>query len=99
MAMIGKPRFHITRGYHGYGLDILQDLNDKMSVATEIIMQDIDPATCIAAAPLIKLRPDDLQNLMDELYRNGFRPSLEVETCSHLADMRKLVASAYDVSL
>lgn len=48
--------------------------------------------------PTFTLQPDEAQSLVDELHRNGYRPSHQVEEASalkhvayHLEDMRRLV--------
>lgn len=54
--------------------------------------------------PSLSLEYDEGQIILDELWRNGFRPSPKLigETSNrdlHLADLRKLVSKAYKVNL
>ena len=70
-------------------------------MATNITFEPIGEGQLME--PTFKLRRDQVQALMDELYRIGVRPSEqgtagELEaTKAHLKDMRALVAKAIDV--
>lgn len=56
--------------------------------------------------PVVRMAPDEVQLLLDEIWKQGFRPSVQLEEIkgrgdlqAHLLDMRTLVAQAYSVQL
>jgi len=76
----------------------------KYAVVTNLMLETVDEGEMFPG-PTFELTRANCQGLMDELWRIGLRPS-EVDspgelraTKNHLADMRKLVASALDLSL
>lgn len=71
------------------------DKNTGVSMATNITFSKHIPETL--AAPITELREDEAQELLEELWKAGFRPK-EIGTVGqlasvryHLEDMRKLV--------
>lgn len=75
------------------------DHDSKRKVAAPLTLRDFNEGEYLGE-PTITMRPEEGQELMDELWRCGLRPSegsgsagsLKA-TESHLADMRVLVAS------
>lgn len=73
----------------------------RQFMATNVTFEPVEEGQLLQ--PTFKLRRDQVQALMDELYRIGVRPSEqgtagELEaTKAHLKDMRALVAKAIDV--
>lgn len=81
----------------------------SFAVVTNMEMQTVEPGELVGAdvSATLSLQPQEVQNLFDELYRAGFRPSQPTgdaageldATKRHLADMRVLVGSVLEVSL
>lgn len=79
-----------------------KDNNGRLAVALPLQMRMIteeESMQAISSTPLTEIRKDEAQQLMDELWRIGLRPSEGsgsagslAATERHLADMRALVA-------
>lgn len=75
---------------------VAREEGGRFSCAKEVIMESFPQGSCIV--PFITLGPVEAQNLMDDLWRCGYRPSdgtgsagSLAATERHLDDMRKLV--------
>ncbi len=86
---------------HNIALNIGQQLTDnRFAVAQPILMDAHDVDSMYPDAPALSLTQDEAQQLMDELFRIGIRPSdgsgsagQMAATEKHLEDMRRLVFS------
>lgn len=70
--------------------------NLDAAVGLPVVMQRLEPGT-MAEQPTLRLRPEDAQGLMDELWRVGLRPTEGTGSAGslaaterHLADMRSV---------
>lgn len=84
---MGHCGLHIRKGHADIGFEF----------ATEIVFKKIEEPG-IMTPPALFIKPDEAQQLMDELWRIGFRPSegtgsagALAATQNHLDDMRRLV--------
>lgn len=83
----------------GIALHMVQRMPDgATAVATNVTMQTVAPDAGDEARPFMQLRDGEAQQLMDELWRSGYRPSEGsgsagslAATERHLDDMRRLV--------
>lgn len=107
-------RFYVSRAnyalsYHLY-MRVIRKLPDGiMSIdeAINIQLKTLTPEDVgVERAPLLELEPEAAQNLMDQLYQAGLRPSDTPNTASalaatehHLNDMRKMVSKLCEVLL
>lgn len=104
-------RFVLRRGTYGLGftLDFGMQKDDKVFLAQPVIMSMHDASKAIELPHMMQLSDNDsqdaLQSMMDELWREGFRPK-DIGTAGHLAatkehlnDMRALVSKAYEIPL
>lgn len=72
---------------------------ERFAIATNLTLQELDERERLfVPAPLMHLQPSEAQQLMDELWRTGIRPTegsgsvgQMAATERHLEDMRKLV--------
>ena len=94
-----KFRFHAQRSLFQPGISLhMAALGDKhLSVATNITFQKIEEGAAYEN-PMVVLGIEDAQQLMDELYHVGVRPSQAAGSAGqldavkyHLEDMRSLV--------
>jgi len=86
-----------------------RDNNGKLAVALPLQMRMITDEEAVQASsspPMTEIRKDEAQQLMDELWRIGMRPSEGsgsagslAATERHLADMRALVAHTMGAKL
>lgn len=108
------PHFYISRGEFGLRWEVR--FGYRYDVGGEPILQAAEPVMMKAykgneypVAPMLSLSTTEaqeaFQSLMDELWREGFRPK-DIGTAghlaatqAHLADVRALVSKAYDVKL
>lgn len=82
----------------GIGIHLVQHRGDGMKFAASLIQFDkLEPGQAVDEPPL-RLRQEEAQRLMDELWNCGIRPSegtgsagALAATQRHLEDMRKLV--------
>ena len=89
-------------GRMGYELSIYNP--EKQIIVDDFTFKEVDPACYIANLPVI---PDQMaQQLMDQLWSCGVRPSGELDSIghkdalqSHLNDMRRIVSAELDVDL
>jgi len=94
--------WRVSELYHGFGVDGAMRYQDGKTVVIEdVILRDVDPMelTALPNHPAIHLTPTSAQDLMDNLWRAGVRPTRKGDPSGHLEDMRKLVAAAYEVDL
>ncbi len=112
--MKGSPRFFISRGRFGDGYELKFGIcyeDNSVAVALPVEMQHVKEGEEFPESPMLKVgcRISDgdeaLQSLMDELWREGFRPK-DIGTPGHIAamqehlnDMRAIVAKQLDVKL
>lgn len=80
--------------------------NGKISVSTGITMETYDANSCIPDVPTFSLKRTEAQELMDELWNCGVRPSEGIgsagsmaSTERHLKDMRAIVGHKLGVEL
>ena len=102
-----KMKFHAERSFFngGVGLSMIHDAmlnNNKMAVAANVVMIEVQDG--IPVEPFLKMDYEDAQNLMDELYHCGIRPTDGARssgsmkaTQNHLEDMRAIVATKLNV--
>lgn len=92
------------RELYGRGIRISMVVEDGRTTqcAAPVVMQSHDPAAVVD--PFLRLRTEDAQRLMDELWQCGLRPSEGTGSAGslaaterHLADMRKLAFHALKV--
>lgn len=82
-----------------YGLYIMiEDGRGERSFVESYTVRKFDPNVAVHTPEAMTIRKDDLQQLMDELWRVGLRPSEGTgsagqlaATQAHLKDMQKLV--------
>ena len=88
-------------GFCVFGKTVDSTENRKYAIVTNLEMQTINEGEELR--PTFSFRNDQVQALMDELYRIGFRPTEqgtkgELEAVKfHLNDMRELVGKIIDV--
>ena len=104
-----KTQFHAERApwNGGISLSMMQpgDVSGRtLSVAKNVTMVDIENG--MPSGPFLELSYEDAQNLMDELYHCGVRPTEGAGTAgsmkatqNHLEDMRAIVAEKLNVPL
>lgn len=94
-----KYQFHAERSIYSRGIKLhMADVSGRqLAVATNITFQATEE-NAVREQPLIDLQPEDAQQLMDELYHVGIRPSQAAGSAGqldavkyHLEDMRTLV--------
>lgn len=78
----------------------------KIAIGQPVEMKVEEINLSAERAPTLSLAPDEAQQLMDELWHCGLRPSEGTGSAgalaavqAHLADTRKLVAKAFGVDL
>ena len=88
----------------GYALNIFMRTKDYVAVAQPIVMETYPFGAKISETPTVSMSSLEIQNLMDELWRTGIRPSSGEgnigqigATEKHLNDMRKIVSKQLDV--
>lgn len=95
-------RFSVER--HNFGRNLLLNIysprdNDTTDVATAITFVNVpnDSGAVEPVEPLLRLRPHDAQELMDELWRCGLRPTEGTGSAGslaaterHLKDMQRI---------
>jgi len=105
MDTIRDVSFRIQRGVfnEGYNCWLLRWDRDRplqhisKDIITAVTFEPLKEGERFPTEPTFKMRDDEMQMLMDEMWRNGIRPT-EVGTAGqldamkyHLEDMRKLV--------
>ena len=94
-----KLKFHAERRWmnNRINLQLSSHHNDKVALACNITFKEIEPEEYNDEC-LLKLKPDEAQDLMDVLYAAGIRPSQAAGSAGqldavkyHLEDMRTLV--------
>ena len=103
--MNGRMRITADRHPWSRGIELragVETENGNFAVAQPLVMAEI-PNDQITD-PFIRLKPEDAQQLMDELWRVGIRPSQEEGSTGqaaamqkHLDDMRTLTFHALKV--
>ena len=99
---MNRYKFYLSSEFmwDAFGLDIMRKEDDvqQRAVAETIVFQDVEPhAISMDHVPPLRLSYEDAQQLMDELFRIGIRPSDQgspgqlAAVKYHLEDMRKLV--------
>jgi hypothetical protein len=80
-----------------------KDNNGRVFIAQSVSFAEQDEG--VVSSPMMEMRPCEVQQLMDELWRIGFRPTEGTGSAGslaaterHLADMRKLAFHALKVS-
>jgi hypothetical protein len=102
-------KFFVRRDPYRFGVGLFiaqKDMDGHIAVATNITYQVIEPGEIGPDAPVLTMREDEAQELMDALWTVGLRPtegsgsagSLKA-TQDHLADMRAIVAKTLEVKL
>ena len=89
-----------------FGMDVEFLIHTEKSHATNLVMET-DPSKCgYVPSPTFRLKPPQVQLLMDQLWTAGFRPSegtgsagALAATQKHLSDVRKIVAAKLKVDL
>lgn len=100
-----KYDIHAERANYGRSVDLFICLADSTDAAQRIVAaRPIEFATVddfAAYEPCLRMNPEDAQQLMDELWRAGIRPTegsgsagSMVATEKHLADMRTIALGA-----
>lgn len=79
---------------------------ERRSVAEPVVFREVTDGAVESAPPMLQIRPEQAQNLMDELWTVGFRPTQGQQsegqmgaTTNHLNDMRALVSALAKVQL
>ena len=87
-----------------YDILIGQNYPDRTMAATEIIFKELPQGQQVK--PLMSIRQESAQKLIDSLWNAGLRPSEKVGTVGqlkatqkHLGDMRRLIEKTMDVVL
>lgn len=103
-----KTLFRLQRNpwHPGIGLSIATERADGlMFVATSIRMEELDESNPVSSNPLLTIRPEDAQALMDELWIIGLRPSEGsgsagslAATERHLSDMKTIAFHALQIN-
>lgn len=108
--MIERAKFFLERVNFGRRINfhmLMEDAHgDKRSVAQPVVFQTLSENTAEMGQPLMQLALPDAQNLIDELWTVGLRPSQghategqQGATTKHLEDMRAMVAKLAGVPL
>lgn len=92
-----KMKFYLQRDIcYWDDITLHMRVGNSNSVATSITFTEVAPGSY--RDPLLRLKPDEAQELMDQLYAVGVRPSAAAGSAGqleavkyHLEDMRKLV--------
>jgi hypothetical protein len=93
-------QFHLKKSFmhQGITLDIVEEKGDRISVARNITFEPIQLGQSLPLSPLAVLDMNTAQQLMDELWDCGVRPTNGhgstgqlAATERHLNDMRDLV--------
>lgn len=111
--MNGRYGFFIQRSWSSHAFDFFlrRELDDngqrKLAYPERLVMKLAEPEDeGRARPPLLQLTDDDCQQLMDELWRAGMRPTEGKGSAGalaavekHLGDMRAIVAEKLKVKL
>jgi len=102
--MVRNLKFHAERQPFtgGMALHVGADQDGKLFVGTPLVMRDAEPG--MVTRPVMTLTQTAAQQLMDELWNCGLRPSEGAGSAGqlaaterHLADMRTLTFAALKV--
>ena len=90
-----KMKFRIIKGFNHFGFDML--IGTETHIAEPLIMNRHDHMSGVVIDPTMTIHEDSAQQLMDELWKVGIRPSNGEGNVgqigalkSHLEDMRKI---------
>jgi len=90
-------------GYELYLFQRVEHPEPGAQFVTDMTMTFVPECSTISDSSAILLSPESAQELLDELYRAGIRPSRDVSDRGaqdmHLADMRKIVGKQLGVDL
>lgn len=104
-----KTKFFLERGNFGRYVDVhmgIEDERGNLSRAQPVVFEVVKDGDAVTGQPMLKLRPNEAQTLMDELWTVGLRPTQGQQsegqmtaTTRHLNDMRAIVATVAKVQL
>lgn len=102
-------RFFLERGNYGRYVNVHMAVEHDMerrSVAEPVVFREVTDGAVESSPPMLQIRPEQAQNLMDELWTVGFRPTQGQQsegqmgaTTNHLNDMRAIVSALAKVQL